>query len=58
MAEFIFTYESTRAFVLPTCSTCGTPMVLDRLTSDSAGSQRTFECPGCDRTDLEVVSFN
>jgi hypothetical protein len=42
----------------PSCSMCGTMMVLARIEPYMTGyDRRTFECPACDHSEDAVVHF-
>jgi len=42
----------------PTCAECGTLMWLARVEPDKPGyDKRTFECPVCDRSVVEIVKY-
>jgi DNA-directed RNA polymerase subunit RPC12/RpoP len=42
----------------PKCSKCGTPMWLTLIEPDHADhDRRTYECPRCDHSVIEVVKY-
>ncbi len=53
------TYQPATPFIIrPTCSRCGTRMMLARIEPDAPGhDRRSFECSKCGNEHSEVVVF-